>query len=107
MAANRKHNKADKNDEDYQKVGDIVKQFVKKNRLQNGLNQVNIEHIWESQLGPGIAKHTQGLKLSRHTLYVQLDSSVLREELSYGKGKIIQMLNENLGQEVIKKLVLR
>jgi hypothetical protein len=36
-----------------------------------------------------------------------LSSSVLREELSYGKEKIIAMLNEAIGKNVIKKLVLR
>jgi hypothetical protein len=38
---------------------------------------------------------------------VQLSSSVLREELSYGKEKIINMLNEELGKTIIKKLILR
>ena len=41
------------------------------------------------------------------TLYVKLSSSVLREELSYGKEKIIKMINEEMGKEVVTKLVLR
>jgi len=31
----------------------------------------------------------------------------LREELSYGLDKIITMINEDLGKEVIKKIILR
>jgi hypothetical protein len=31
----------------------------------------------------------------------------LREELAYGKDKIIAMINEELGKEVIKKVILR
>jgi hypothetical protein len=38
---------------------------------------------------------------------VSLTSSVLREELNYGKDKIIAMINEELGKEVVKKVVLR
>ncbi|MFT7187750.1 MAG: hypothetical protein ACI9AV_001009, partial [Sediminicola sp.] len=34
-------------------------------------------------------------------------SSVLREELSHGKSKIITMINEEMGKELVKKLVLR
>jgi hypothetical protein len=30
----------------------------------------------------------------------------LREELSYGKEKIIKMINEEIGDEVISKLML-
>lgn len=49
----------------------------------------------------------RGVELKGSTLYVSLSSSVLREELSYGKDKIIAMLNEELRKEVVKTLVLR
>jgi hypothetical protein len=32
---------------------------------------------------------------------------VLREELSYGREKIIRLLNEELGKNLIDKVVLR
>ncbi|MDX1462328.1 MAG: DUF721 domain-containing protein, partial [Marinirhabdus sp.] len=38
---------------------------------------------------------------------ISLSSSVLREELSYGKQKIIRLLNEEMGKELVEKLVLR
>jgi hypothetical protein len=37
---------------------------------------------------------------------VKLNSSVLREELSYGKEKIIKIINEKMGSELITKLIL-
>jgi len=58
-------------------------------------------------MGNGVNNYTTAIKLVRDVLYVQLSSSVLREELSYGKEKIIAMLNEALGKDLIKKLVLR
>ena len=42
-------------------------------------------------------------KLLKHA---KLKSSVLREELSYGKEKIVAMINEELGEELVKKLIL-
>jgi len=51
--------------------------------------------------------YTTNVQLKRDILYVDLSSSVLREELSYGKEKIIKMLNEHLKKELIKKIVLR
>jgi hypothetical protein len=38
---------------------------------------------------------------------VSLSSSTLREELSYGKEKIINLLNDALEKDAIKKIVLR
>ena len=58
-------------------------------------------------MGNGVNNYTTAVHLERETLYIQLSSSVLREELSYGKDKIIAMLNEALGKTVIKKIVLR
>lgn len=97
----------EKNNEDHQSIGDVLKEFVDKNHLQKGLDEVNIEEIWTRELGPAVNKYTTGIKLKKNTLYVHLSSSVLREELGYGKGKIIKILNECLGKELIHKLVLR
>jgi hypothetical protein len=40
------------------------------------------------------------------TLVVNLKSSVLREELSYGKEKILKMMNDELGEPLISKIIL-
>ncbi len=100
-----KNNKQDP--EDYQSIGDVLQQFVKKNNLQKGLDSVNVEEAWHSEMGPAINKYTTAINLRKDTLYISLNSSVLREELGYGKSKIIKNLNEALGKELIKKLVLR
>lgn len=96
-----------KRNNDNIKLSDGLKEFVSKNKLEAGLDKVNVKDIWNEQMGPAIQKYTTAIKLQGSTLYVQLSSSVLREELSYGREKIIKMLNEELGKELIKKLVLR
>ncbi|APG59092.1 DUF721 domain-containing protein [Christiangramia salexigens] len=89
------------------KLSDLLKSFVDENKLDKGLNQVKIQDVWNDQMGPAIKKYTTGIKLKNDVLYVQLSSSVLREELSYGKEKIIRIMNEEMGKKVITKLVLR
>ncbi len=88
-------------------ISDIIKEFVNVNHLQSGLDKVNVQEAWAQMMGNGVNNYTTAVQLERDTLYVQLSSSVLREELSYGKEKIISMLNESIGKELIKKLVLR
>lgn len=90
-----------------QSISDIIKEFVDANHLEPGLNKVNVQEAWANMMGNGVNNYTTAVQLERDTLYVQLSSSVLREELSYGKEKIIAMLNESIGKDVIKKLVLR
>lgn len=88
-------------------ISDALKEFVETNKLQTGLDRINVADAWANLMGNGVNNYTTAVKLERDTLYVQLSSSVLREELSYGKEKIIAMLNESLGKDLIKKLVLR
>jgi hypothetical protein len=88
-------------------ISDVLKDFVDTNNLQKGLDKVNVRDAWAQLMGNGVNNYTTAVQLERDTLYVQLSSSVLREELSYGKEKIIAMLNESLGKDLIKKLVLR
>ena len=96
-----------KRTKDQLSISDLLKEFVETNRLQSGLNKVNVKDAWAQMMGNGVNNNTTAIHLERDTLYVQLSSSVLREELSYGNQKIIKMLNEALGKEVVKKLVLR
>jgi len=90
-----------------QSIGDVLKDFVAKNKLEKGINQVNVEHVWATVMGPAIIKYTDGMKLQNGTLFVKLSSSVLRNELSYGVSKIKDNLNEELKQDLIKKIILR
>jgi hypothetical protein len=92
---------------DHMSIKDALKAFVETNNLETGLNKVNVAEAWVKLMGNGVNNYTTAVKLQRDTLYVQLSSSVLREELSYGKQKIITMLNEELGKDIIKKLILR
>ena len=92
---------------DKQNIEDLLKSFVKENKLEKGLEKVNVETAWRDLMGNGVNSYTSNIKLHHNTLYVELSSSVLREELSYGKEKIIKMINDSLGKIIIHKLILR
>lgn len=88
-------------------MGEALNEFIKANKLEKGMDKVNVKDAWTKLMGNGVANYTNAVELRSDTLFVSLSSSVLREELSHGKSKIITMLNEELGKELVKKLVLR
>lgn len=94
-------------DADPKSIRDVLGSFIEQNKLQKGIDKVDVAEAWGDVMGPAIAKYTTQIKLDGDRLMVQLSSSVLREELSYGKEKIRTNLNEQLGREIIKKVVLR
>ncbi|SHI64688.1 DUF721 domain-containing protein [Flavobacterium terrae] len=88
-------------------ISDILKEIIEANKLDKGLNQISVADAWKNLMGNGVNNYTRNVLLKGSTLYVELTSSVLREELSYGKDKIIKMINEELGREVVKDVVLK
>ena len=81
-------------------------EFVSENKLQKGIDNVNVLQAWY-QLNPAFKKYTAAIRFDRDTLIVNLNSSVLREELSYGREQLRSQLNEILQREIVKELVLR
>lgn len=97
--------KPERNKDDFE-LSPLIEQFKLKYKLSSKLDAVELEELWHQELGKGISNYTDKIEFRRNTLYVWLSSSVIREELSYGKGRIIDMLNERLGKKVVKKIVL-
>ena len=85
----------------------IIDNFIDDNSLSGGLNNVKIQGLWEKTMGSNINSYTTEINLKNKTLYINLSSSVLRQELSYGKQKIIDLLNDEIGESIVTKIVLR
>lgn len=98
--------KSNQDDESFM-IGDVLKQFIQKNNLEKGLDAVDVKQAWVNLMGAGVNTYTKEVSLKNGVLYVWLTSAVLREELLYGKQKIIKMMNEDVGKDVVKDLVLR
>ena len=88
-------------------IGSILNEIIQVNKLQGGIDEVAVKQAWKNLMGNGVNTYTKNVLLKGATLYVELTSSVLREELHYGKDKIIKMINEELQREVVKEVVLR
>jgi hypothetical protein len=88
-------------------IGDVLSEIIQVNKLQGGIDDVAVKEAWKSLMGNGVNTYTKNVVLKGSTLYVELTSSVLRQELQYGKDKIIKMINEELMREVVKEVVLR
>jgi hypothetical protein len=88
-------------------IGAVLQQIIQVNKLQPGMDQIDVKEAWRQLMGNGVNTYTKNVVLKGSTLYVELGSAVLREELSHGKSKIVKMINEELGREVVNDVVLR
>ena len=90
-----------------QSLKQVLKDMVETYRLRSRLNQTKIQRIWEKLMGSAIAKYTTDIKIRKDKLYLTIESAPLRQELSFGKEKIVKMINQELGENFIRDVVIR
>jgi hypothetical protein len=86
---------------------DAIQQFLNQSRIKGNIQALQIEEIWEKIMGKTIARYTDKIQLFNDKLVVTTQVAPLKQELLYQKEKIIQRVNEALGQKVIKEVIIQ
>lgn len=58
-------------------------------------------------MGKTISKYTDSIQIINQTLFITTTVAPLKNELLFQKEKIIQLINEELGENLIKDVVIR
>lgn len=68
------------------------------------MKELDVINAWPELMGPAVANRTKDIRIKNKTLYLTLDSSVMRDELANGKSIIIHRINEKVGFEIINDI---
>jgi predicted nucleic acid-binding Zn ribbon protein len=90
-----------------QKFGEAFKDWLKETDMEAKFKATALINAWPELMGPMVARHTKQLYVSNQVLFVTLDSAPLRQELFQSRDKIIQLLNQSAGAELIKDIVFK
>lgn len=88
-------------------IGDALKKFLQRSRLKGNIQALQITDIWEQLMGKTIARYTDKIEIVNHTLFIATTVAPLRNELFFQKEKIMQRVNEALGERMITEVVIR
>ena len=91
---------------DTKPLGELIKEFFEQHRGSNYLDEMTVVNSWSKVVGPFIASHTIDLSIKNGVLFVRVDSDALRSELSYSKSLLMKNLNEMVGKEIVKEIIL-
>jgi|TARA_B100000530_G_scaffold334699_1_gene285067 hypothetical protein len=87
-------------------IKNLLNIFLKKNKLERGLLNLEVKKVWHELMENGVSNYTSDVSLKNKTLYIKLTSPALKEELSYGKEKLIKLINERFEKTIVEKIVL-
>ncbi len=88
-------------------LADAMKEFLNKSRLKGGIQALQIQDAWEKIMGKTIAKYTDKIEIIGSTLFISSTVGALKNELLYQKEKIMERVNEALGEKVITEVVIK
>ena len=86
-------------------VKSIISKLTTNKMLDGGLKRVFIKKIWLNVMGRNVSQYTENIYIKNNTLYLKINSSTLKQELFYGKDKIIENFNKEIGSNRIKKII--
>ena len=88
-------------------LSQALQQFLKQSRLKGNIQSMQLEDVWEELMGKTIARYTDSIQIINQTLFISTSVAPLKNELLFQKEKIIQRVNEALGEKVIREVVIR
>jgi hypothetical protein len=90
-----------------QTLKEAVDSMLKAYRLEDKMNQIKLVDSWEKVMGATVAHRTVDIKIFDKKLFVSLNSASLRQELFQEREKIKNLLNAEVGVEIIEEVVFR
>jgi predicted nucleic acid-binding Zn ribbon protein len=88
-------------------IGDAIQKFLEQSRIKGPIQALQIEDLWGEIMGKTIAKYTDNIKIINDTLFITTHVAPLKQELVFQKEKIKLRVNEALGKNIIKEIIIK
>ena len=90
-----------------QSIGIVIKKLLKNQKLEGRLKELDVLELSKELLGENLMKYINDLSIKNGKLIIKVRSAAVRNELSYQKSEIIKKINEEVGNEIIKEIILK
>ena len=90
-----------------QSLSEVLREYIRENRIERKLKEVDAVKSWEDLLGKTIARYTRNISISNRILYVEITSAVVKNELIMMREEIRRKINEHAGVELVSRIVFK
>ena len=85
-------------------IAKSLKDSLKKAGLYQGVKSVKVLEIWPKVVGERIANKTEVNYINNGTLFVEVSNSTWRQELQFQKRDIIEKLNKEVKENLVREI---
>jgi len=90
-----------------QKIDEVIKEYLKSLKIDDKLKEVELIRAWDDIVGKTISRSTKNIFIHNRRLYVQLNSSIIRNELFMLREGLKKSLNDKVGEIIIDDIILK
>ncbi|MDR6807115.1 putative nucleic acid-binding Zn ribbon protein [Dyadobacter sp. BE34] len=84
---------------------EAIDQMLDRYKLRSRFDQSYVVAHWDKIMGSAIATRTQKVYIKDNILFLQIESAPLRNELFRAKGKIIELINREMGSSLVQDVI--
>jgi len=96
-----------KRESDNENIKSVVSRFIKSYGFADKFNEYQIVEAFTKLMGNVVMKKIKNAYMHNDTLYLEISSASLRNELSMEKTKLMKLLNEEVGSKIITKIIFK
>ncbi|MBK9015952.1 MAG: DUF721 domain-containing protein [Saprospiraceae bacterium] len=93
--------------ENQHSLKDVLKDMVDTMKWKEHLNETKIREVWKEKMGTTINQYTREMNFRKGKLFISINSAPLKQELSYEREKIMEMMNTELGGKYVTDVIIR
>ncbi|BAV94401.1 DciA family protein [Ichthyobacterium seriolicida] len=86
-------------------IKSIVNSILEKNNLKFKRDEIHVIDAINS-IFPSLKNKSERVYLNKGILYLKINSSVLKQEILYGKNNIVKHINDVLGESVLCDIII-
>lgn len=92
---------------DEKSLKDLIYNMMDSYHLSDKLVETRVKQEWEEIMGKTIAKNTSRISIHKKTLYLELLSAPLKNDLYFHEKTIVEKVNQHVGQQAIHQIKIK
>lgn len=88
-------------------IDELVDQVLRQMGLEQKFKEHEVCHIWPEVVGQMISSRTKSLNIVDGKLFVTFTSAVVKNEMMMVKEGLVRALNDKVGKEVVKEIIIK
>lgn len=86
---------------------DLIAKMMDSYHMTDKLAEIKVRSEWSEIMGVTISKNTKRLSVYKKTLYLELTSAALRNDLYFHEKTIVEKVNQYVGQRIVERINIK